>query len=88
MPVAFTLDCRDREAISWVATTGGIEGSDIRDLMVESMESQPISKPSMLDVLEAGIVSTVLTLPPEKRIAAAAAVMRLLLDQFRFNGIG
>ena len=36
--VAFTLDCCDREAISWVATTGGIDGSDIRDLMVESVE--------------------------------------------------
>ena len=36
--IAFTLDCCDREAISWVATTGGIEGGDIRDLMVESVE--------------------------------------------------
>jgi putative transposase len=36
--IAFTLDCCDREAISWVATTGGIDGSDIRDLMVESVE--------------------------------------------------
>ena len=25
--VAFTLDCCDREAISWIATTGGIEGA-------------------------------------------------------------
>jgi len=29
--IAFTLDCCDREAISWVATTGGINSSDIRD---------------------------------------------------------
>ncbi len=36
--IAFTLDCCDREAISWVATTGGIESSDIRDLMIESIE--------------------------------------------------
>ena len=36
--IAFTLDCCDREAISWVATTGGISSSDIRDLMVESVE--------------------------------------------------
>ena len=36
--LAFTLDCCDREAISWVATTGGIDSSDIRDLMVESVE--------------------------------------------------
>jgi putative transposase len=36
--IAFTLDCCDREAISWVATTGGINSADIRDLMVESVE--------------------------------------------------
>ena len=38
MRIAFTLDCCDREAISWVATTGGIDSSDIRDLMIESVE--------------------------------------------------
>jgi putative transposase len=36
--IAFTLDCCDREAIAWVATTGGINSRDIRDLMVESVE--------------------------------------------------
>ena len=36
--IAFTLDCCDREAISWIATIGGIDGGDIRDLMVESVE--------------------------------------------------
>jgi putative transposase len=36
--IAFTLDCCDREAISWVATTGSIDSNDIRDLMVESVE--------------------------------------------------
>src|SRR5437660_10610697 len=36
--VAFALDCCDREAISWVATIGGIDAGDIRDLMVESVE--------------------------------------------------
>ena len=38
MRIAFTLDCCDREAISWVATTGGISSGDIRDLMLESVE--------------------------------------------------
>jgi putative transposase len=28
--VAFALDCCDREAISWVATTEGIKGEDVR----------------------------------------------------------
>jgi len=36
--IAFTLDCCDREAISWIATTSGIDSSGIRDLMVESVE--------------------------------------------------
>jgi hypothetical protein len=36
--IAFTLDCCDREAISWVATTGGIDSGDIRDLMIVSVE--------------------------------------------------
>ena len=38
MRIVFTLDCCDREAISWVTTTGGIGGGDIRDLMIESIE--------------------------------------------------
>lgn len=38
VPIAFALDCCDREAISWVATTGGIDSGDIRDLMIESVE--------------------------------------------------
>jgi putative transposase len=36
--IAFALDCCGREAISWVATTGGLDGGDIRDLMVQSIE--------------------------------------------------
>jgi transposase InsO family protein len=36
--VAFVLDTCDREVISWVATTGGISGEMIRDLMIESVE--------------------------------------------------
>jgi putative transposase len=36
--IAFTLDCCDREAISWVATTGGIDSGDICDLMIDSVE--------------------------------------------------
>lgn len=36
--IAFALDCCDREAMGWVATTGGIDGSLIRDLMTEAVE--------------------------------------------------
>jgi len=38
--IAFALDCCDREAMSWVATTGGIDGSMVRDLMVEAIETR------------------------------------------------
>ena len=36
--VAFALDTCDREVISWVATTGGISGEMLRDLIIESVE--------------------------------------------------
>jgi len=38
--IAFALDCCDREAMSWVATTGGIDGNLVRDLMVEAIEAR------------------------------------------------
>jgi putative transposase len=38
--IAFALDCCDREAMSWVATTGGITGAMVRDLMVEVVEAR------------------------------------------------
>jgi putative transposase len=36
--LAFSMDCCDREIMSYVATTGGISGDMIRDLMAESIE--------------------------------------------------
>jgi transposase InsO family protein len=36
--IAFSLDCCDREAMRWVATTAAITGEMIRDLMAESVE--------------------------------------------------
>jgi len=36
--VAFVLDCHDREVIGWTATTAGICGEMIRDMMIESIE--------------------------------------------------
>lgn len=38
--VAFSLDCCDREAISWVAADKPLDGGDIRDLMAQSIESR------------------------------------------------
>jgi putative transposase len=36
--VAFALDCCDREAMSFLATTSGITGGDVRDLMLVAVE--------------------------------------------------
>jgi putative transposase len=38
--VAFSMDCCDREILSYVATTGGICGDMIRDLMAEAIETR------------------------------------------------
>jgi putative transposase len=38
--IAFALDCCDREAMAYVATTQGIKGENVRDLMVASVESR------------------------------------------------
>lgn len=38
--VAFVLDCCDREVITWIATTAGINGAMIRDLMAEVVENR------------------------------------------------
>ena len=38
--VAFALDSHDREVISWVATTAGISGEMIRDMMVHCVEQR------------------------------------------------
>jgi transposase InsO family protein len=36
--VAFALDCHDREVIGWIATTAGISGEMIRDMMIQCVE--------------------------------------------------
>jgi transposase InsO family protein len=38
--VAFALDSHDREVISWIATTAGISGEMIRDMMVQCVEQR------------------------------------------------
>jgi transposase InsO family protein len=38
--IAFALDCHDREVIGWVATTAGISGGMIRDMMVHCVEQR------------------------------------------------
>jgi putative transposase len=38
--VAFVLDCHDREVIGWTATTAGLSGEMIRDMMVSCVESR------------------------------------------------
>lgn len=36
--VLFSLDCCDREVMGWLATTGGVSGELVRDLMSETFE--------------------------------------------------
>jgi putative transposase len=38
--VTFALDCCDREAMSWVATTGGHSGDIVRDVMLAAVENR------------------------------------------------
>ncbi len=38
--VAFALDCCDREAMSWIATTRGIDARMVQDMMVEAVEAR------------------------------------------------
>ena len=38
--VVFSLDCCDREIISWSATTGGISSTMVQDLLTESLEKR------------------------------------------------
>ncbi|MCG1041015.1 IS3 family transposase, partial [Mycetohabitans sp. B7] len=38
--VTFALDCCDREAISWVATTAGYSGDAVRDVMLAAVENR------------------------------------------------
>ena len=43
--VAFALDCHDREVIGWLATTAGISGEMIRDMMVQCVERRFAKRP-------------------------------------------
>lgn len=38
--ITFSKDCHDREIISWIASSKGIDGTMIRDLMAESVEKR------------------------------------------------
>jgi transposase InsO family protein len=38
--VAFSLDCCDREVMSYVATTGGISSEMVQDLMIDAIENR------------------------------------------------
>ena len=38
--VAFALDCCDREVMSWVATTKGIDAALVGDLMMQAVEKR------------------------------------------------
>jgi putative transposase len=50
--VAFALDCCDREALAQVASSEGIKGEDVRDIMVASVESRFGRLNRLPDVIE------------------------------------
>ena len=64
--VAFALDCCDREIISHVATTGGITGEMVRDLMIESVEAASGQLPGSRMQWNGSATMAVAT-PPQKR---------------------
>jgi hypothetical protein len=65
--VAFALDCCDREIISHVATTGGITGEMVRDLMIESIE-QRLGVLTDSRTAWNGSVTMAAVTPPERRL--------------------
>lgn len=40
LEIVFSLDCHDREAMRWLASSKGIDGQMVRDLMAETVESR------------------------------------------------
>lgn len=50
--VAFSLDCCDREAMSWVATTQGIDAHLVGDLMMQAVEYRFGSGNTVSDEIE------------------------------------
>jgi transposase InsO family protein len=40
LQIVFSLDCHDREAITWAASSRGIDGELVRDLMTETIEQR------------------------------------------------
>lgn len=40
LEIVFSLDCHDREAMRWLASSKGIDGQMVRDLMTETVESR------------------------------------------------
>lgn len=40
LEIVFSLDCHDREAIRWIASSKGIDGQTVRDLMTETVDAR------------------------------------------------
>jgi putative transposase len=62
--VAFALDCCDREVMSVLATTGGIRGEDVRDLMVAAIEHR-FGRVNRLPVTSCGLGTRATRFAPE-----------------------
>jgi putative transposase len=40
LQVAFSLDCHDREIVSWISSSRGLDAAMVRDLMTETVEAR------------------------------------------------
>ena len=66
--VAFAIDTHDREVMAWVASTGGVRGTMVRDLMLACVEARfggRFSRGEAIRAQHANIVSWHPVQPPD-----------------------
>src|ERR1700691_3012437 len=74
--IAFALDCCDREAMSFLATTSGIRGEDVRDLMLEWTSKNTLSRSEAIrQLIEQGLTRKAVSRPLSNEAAHKALKM-------------
>jgi hypothetical protein len=58
------------------------------DAAIDAASDDEVDLYGLLEVLRTGIVSTIMLFPPDKRSAAGAAAIQLLMDRLSANGVG
>lgn len=69
-------------------TTDPPDWLEFVDAAIDAASDEEADPYGLLEVLQTGIVSTIMLLPPDKRAAAGAGVIQLLLDRLSANGVG